>query len=44
MKGQFALSRAMDPFGHKWDIATHVENVAAAETQERMKKVMSAAA
>jgi PhnB protein len=33
-----------DPFGHLWGVATHVEDVAPKELQERMKKVMQAAA
>lgn len=36
--------KVADPFGHKWDIATHVEDVAPAEMEERMKKAMSAGA
>lgn len=36
--------KVVDPFGHKWDIATHVEDVAPAEMEERMKKAMSAGA
>jgi PhnB protein len=32
-----------DPFGHRWGIATHVEDVSAEEMKERMKKVMQAA-
>ena len=36
--------KVVDPFGHKWDIATHVEDVAPEEMEERMKKAMSAGA
>lgn len=36
--------KVVDPFGHKWDIATHVEDVAPADMEERMKKAMSAGA
>jgi PhnB protein len=32
-----------DPFGHLWGVATHVEDVAPKELEERMKKVMQAA-
>lgn len=32
-----------DPFGHLWAIATHVEDVAPQEMQERVKKAMQAA-
>jgi PhnB protein len=32
-----------DPFGHRWGIATHVEDVAPEEMKERMKKVMQVA-
>lgn len=30
--GQF-----IDPFGHKWNVATHIEDVSAEEIQERMR-------
>ena len=33
----------LDPFGHFWGIATHVEDVSPAELEERMKKAMPAA-
>jgi PhnB protein len=33
-----------DPFGHEWSLATHVEDVAPEEMEERMKKAMSAGA
>lgn len=36
--------KVVDPFGHKWDLATHVEDVAPEEMEERMKKAMSAGA
>ena len=29
----------VDPYGHNWTIATHVEDVSAAEMEERMKKL-----
>jgi PhnB protein len=29
----------VDPFGHQWSIATHVEDVPAAEMESRMKKM-----
>jgi PhnB protein len=29
----------MDPFGHKWHIATRIEQVAPAEMQRRMDKM-----
>jgi PhnB protein len=32
-----------DPFGHLWGVATHVEDVAPKELEERMKKVRQAA-
>jgi PhnB protein len=32
-----------DPFGHLWSVATHVEDVAPKEMEERMRKVMQAA-
>ncbi len=32
----------IDPFGHRWSIATHVEDVPAAEMETRMKKMASA--
>ena len=32
-----------DPFGHLWSVATHVEDVAPQELEERMKKIMPAA-
>lgn len=30
-----------DPFGHRWSIATHVEDVPAEEIERRMKEMMS---
>ena len=30
-----------DPFGHRWDVATHVEDVPADEMEERMAAAMS---
>jgi PhnB protein len=32
-----------DPFGHLWGVATHVEDVSAAEMEERAKKASQAA-
>ena len=32
-----------DPYGHLWGVATHVEDVAPQELEERMKKVKQAA-
>ena len=32
-----------DPFGHLWGVATHIEDVAPKDLQERMKKMMQAA-
>ncbi len=32
-----------DPFGHLWGVATHIEDVAPQELQERAKKAMQAA-
>ena len=32
-----------DPFGHLWGVATHVEDVAPQELEERAKKAMKAA-
>lgn len=32
-----------DPFGHRWGVATHVEDVSAEDMKERMKKAMPAA-
>jgi len=32
-----------DPFGHLWSVATHVEDVAPKDLEERMKKVVQAA-
>jgi PhnB protein len=31
-----------DPFGHRWDVATHVEDVPADEMEERAAAAMSA--
>ncbi|MGA2496990.1 MAG: VOC family protein [Tepidisphaeraceae bacterium] len=42
---QFYGDRAgtlLDPFGHKWTIATHVEDVPAGEIQHRMEASMKA--
>jgi PhnB protein len=30
----------IDPFGHKWTISTHVEDVSPAEMQKRMAEMM----
>ena len=35
--------KVVDPFGHRWDLATHVEDVTPAEMEERGKKFMAAA-
>ena len=32
-----------DPFGHLWGVATHIEDVAPKDLEERMKKAMRAA-
>jgi PhnB protein len=32
-----------DPFGHLWGVATHIEDVAPKELEERAKKVTQAA-
>ena len=32
-----------DPFGHFWSVATHIEDVAPKDMEERMKKVTQAA-
>ena len=32
----------IDPFGHKWTIATHVEDVSSAEMAARMEKMRDA--
>ena len=42
LKDQFYGDRSgtiMDPFGHVWTIATHVEDVSAEEMQRRMAKM-----
>lgn len=44
LKDQFYGDRSgtiVDPFGHIWTIATHVEDVAPDELQRRMKAMMS---
>jgi PhnB protein len=33
--------RLTDPFGHNWSIGTHVEDVAPAEMEKRMKEAMA---
>ena len=46
VKNQFYGDRSgtlIDPFGHVWTIATHVEDVAEDEMQRRMQAEMSAA-
>lgn len=35
------MGTLVDPFGHRWTLATHVEDVAPDEMQERMKKAMA---
>ena len=32
-----------DPFGHHWNVATHVEDVSPKDMEERMKRMMQAA-
>jgi PhnB protein len=34
-------SRVVDPFGHIWELATHVEDVDADEMAERAKAAMA---
>ena len=44
VKDQFYCDRSgtlVDPFGHVWTIATHVEDVSAEEMQKRMAALMS---
>lgn len=44
VKDQFYGDRSgtlIDPFGHKWTVATHVEDVAEDEMQRRMDAMMS---
>ena len=36
------LGTVIDPFGHCWSIATHVEDVPAEEMEERAKAAMAA--
>ena len=46
VKNQFYGDRTgfiQDPFGHLWGVATHVEDVAPEEMEERAKKAMQAA-
>jgi PhnB protein len=31
----------VDPFGHKWTLATHIEDVASAEMAKRMESAMA---
>jgi PhnB protein len=38
------IGTVVDPFGHRWHVSTHKEDVSAEEMQERMKAHMSAAA
>ncbi len=47
LKDQFYGDRSgsvKDPFGHKWTIATHIEDVPEEEMERRLKEFMSAAA
>ena len=47
VKDQFYGDRSgslKDPFGHKWTIATHVEDVPEDEMKRRLEKVMSGSA
>jgi PhnB protein len=45
LQNQFYGDRSgtlVDPFGHVWTLATHVEDVSPAEMESRMQKMMSA--
>jgi PhnB protein len=45
VKDQFYGDRTgtiIDPFGHQWTIATHVEDVSPEEMQRRMQEMMKA--
>ncbi|HJT23661.1 MAG TPA: VOC family protein [bacterium] len=47
LKDQFYGDRSgnlQDPFGHKWTLSTHVEDVAPDEMERRMKEAMEAEA
>ncbi len=47
IKDQFYGDRSgslLDPFGHMWSVATHVEDVAPEEMRKRMTAAMSQAA
>ena len=47
LKDQFYGDRSgslKDPFGHKWTIATHIEDVSEEEMDKRLKEFMSATA
>jgi PhnB protein len=47
IKNQFYGDRSgslLDPFGHMWSVATHVEDVSAEEMRKRMTAAMSQAA
>jgi PhnB protein len=47
IKDQFYGDRSgtiIDPFGHMWSIATHIEDVTAEEMKKRMAKAMSQSA
>jgi len=35
--------KLIDPFGHSWNLATHIEDVAPQELEKRMKEAMSKA-
>lgn len=35
--------KLMDPFGHSWSLATHIEDVAPQEMEKRMKEAMAKA-
>jgi len=46
VKDQFHGDRAgsvRDPFGHRWMIATHIEDVSDEETRRRMDEFMASA-
>jgi PhnB protein len=37
------MGTLVDPFGHRWSLATHVEDVAEDEMQQRMAKMFQGA-
>ena len=38
------MATLMDPFGHQWSVATHVEDVTPAQLKERMEKMFAVGA